>query len=491
MNETEFLAEFGFSPNIHELRIANFRDPIDESLPYDPGKYGGQTAEKYQRIWLVRGGKAEPTGSANDPQQPPATADNFPCSHRSTEVARIGICDLCSLKGKPFDVFACEIHGECSIGRKHSEVRSCVKCSDRDDSPRIVREPATKTLTIGMATFDDAARVRWTINSLREAHAKELRDAGYTWEIVVVNNNPVAGDDYSNHSRHLRIFNESSDPPVRVIDFGEQKGTFPPKAKVFDVARGEWVIVIDCHCLIRAGQLRQSLDWLTAHRNFNGLIHGVLVGDSGQRLYTHQEREYRDNMLAMWQNYDGPDANLPNNAKPSEFAEVKSVPQHGAFLFGCRRDAWPASRLPQGLHGFGGDENVDALFRSLGRKVVTLNWLEVWHDFIRLDQLYGYERKSSTAMFDRLRNDVLWCLASGETHRIVEALEHYQVPEAERVKILKEVGLWMPEGSKDKTHEDRSNLPRVSSSAATPERRREFRFTSRLGKTSGSAVRAG
>jgi len=491
MTSQEFLAEYGWTPSVPEIRIANGYDPNPQNLggdpdrvPYDPSR--NVTVEMWKKHWSNKrdGKKTEPARAAE-----PKAAD-FPCRHRGRDVPDAerkspAACDLCGVRGQPFSVHSCSKFGECSIGRKHSKVKSCVSCTEREVEPAIKRDPPTKTLTIGMATFDDAARVRWTINALRETHARELRDAGYSWEIVVVNNNPKPGDDYSNHSRHLRIFNESSDPPVRVIDFGEKQGTFPPKAHVFDVARGEWVIVIDCHCLIRAGALKESLDWLTAHREFDGLIHGVLIGDSGQRLYTHQEREYRDNMLAMWQNYNGPDANLPNNARPSEWAEVKSVPQHGAFLFGCRRDAWPTDKIPKGLRGFGGDENVDALFRSLGRKVVTFDWLHVWHDFIRMDQLYGFERTISTALVDRLRNDVLWLIASGETHRVVEALEHYQVAEQDKRSILREIGLWKPEGSKaegSKINEDRLHLPRISSPEVAAQRGGKFRFTSRLGR---------
>lgn len=482
MTEGDFIEEFGFTPNEHELRIYNGRDPHDETKVYSLST----PIDAYRRAWTLRknGGVITPVEQTS--QQVSVTSDKLPCTHRQSSVARIGTCDLCSLKGQPFDVYACDLHGECSLSRKHSKMRSCVNCNDRDESPRQVREPATKTLTIGMATFEDAARVRWTINALRETHAKELRDAGYSWEIVVINNNPKPGDDYANHSRHLHIFNESSDPPVRVIDFGEQQGTFPPKAKVFDVASGEWVIVIDCHCLIRAGAIKQTLDWLTDHNDFDGLFHAVLTGDSGQRLYTHQEREYRDNMLAMWQSYENPDPNLPNNSRPSEWPEVADVPQHGAFLFGCRRDAWPTSKLPRGLRGFGGDENVDALFRSLGRKVATFDWLNVWHDFIRMDQLYGFERTISTSLVDRLRNDVLWHIASRETHRIVEALDHYEVGESDKTAILKELGLWLPKRNQpykgQSANEDRSPLPRVQATAVADERTRQFRFTNRLNR---------
>ena len=52
------------------------------------------------------------------------------CVYRG-ELARIGECDLCSMKGQPFDLYLCEIHGECSLHRRHSKVKSCAACLER------------------------------------------------------------------------------------------------------------------------------------------------------------------------------------------------------------------------------------------------------------------------------------------------------------------------------------------------------------------------
>lgn len=53
-----------------------------------------------------------------------------PCVHRG-ELLEIRHCNLCGIKGQPFEVFACGIVGECSIGRKHSGVQSCTSCEHR------------------------------------------------------------------------------------------------------------------------------------------------------------------------------------------------------------------------------------------------------------------------------------------------------------------------------------------------------------------------
>lgn len=90
---------------------------------------------------IPRGGNSRPPG-------PPPT---FDCTHRSLtpltgeplaaicKAAGITqdneghpLCDLCGGgKGKPFDVWGCDLHGHCTISRKHSRVgKSCVACKD-------------------------------------------------------------------------------------------------------------------------------------------------------------------------------------------------------------------------------------------------------------------------------------------------------------------------------------------------------------------------
>lgn len=56
----------------------------------------------------------------------PTTAD-FPCVHRGEKI-RDGSCNLCGIRGQPFEVLSCSIYGECSIGKRHSNVRACIGC---------------------------------------------------------------------------------------------------------------------------------------------------------------------------------------------------------------------------------------------------------------------------------------------------------------------------------------------------------------------------
>ncbi|HVW03111.1 MAG TPA: hypothetical protein VHB77_22310 [Planctomycetaceae bacterium] len=68
----------------------------------------------------------------------------LPCSHRGPEPFETRLCDLCGIKGQPFDVYSCQLFGECSLQRKHSQVKACAACEKRTPMPAPL--PAPKTL---------------------------------------------------------------------------------------------------------------------------------------------------------------------------------------------------------------------------------------------------------------------------------------------------------------------------------------------------------
>jgi hypothetical protein len=68
-------------------------------------------------------------------EEPYPTLEMLPCRHRG-ELLAVKPCDLCGgTKGKPTEVFACCLHGVCSLGRrfrkKPGAPRSCAACPDR------------------------------------------------------------------------------------------------------------------------------------------------------------------------------------------------------------------------------------------------------------------------------------------------------------------------------------------------------------------------
>lgn len=91
--------------------------------------------DDYRGAWDAGEGPLQPATilKAQQDQQAQPTQVQIPpvgdCDHRG-KLLRVGACDLCGLKGQDFDIFACHIHGECSVNRRHSKIRSCVACSD-------------------------------------------------------------------------------------------------------------------------------------------------------------------------------------------------------------------------------------------------------------------------------------------------------------------------------------------------------------------------
>jgi hypothetical protein len=67
-----------------------------------------------------------------DPEQRPDPRFTTPCAHRG-EVLERSTCTACGMRGQPFDVFACELHGKCMVRRFRNdrpELKVCVNCDD-------------------------------------------------------------------------------------------------------------------------------------------------------------------------------------------------------------------------------------------------------------------------------------------------------------------------------------------------------------------------
>lgn len=54
----------------------------------------------------------------------------FDCIYRGGFL-ETGECNLCGLKGQPFEIYACQLFARCSITRKHSQIQSCGACEKR------------------------------------------------------------------------------------------------------------------------------------------------------------------------------------------------------------------------------------------------------------------------------------------------------------------------------------------------------------------------
>jgi len=221
-------------------------------------------------------------------------------------------------------------------------------------------------LTIGMPTYDDWSGVYFTVTSLRLYH--DLEDT----EILVVDNfGSKETEDW------IRAWGQRK---VRYEKYTEKVGTPPAKNAVFEFAKGEYVICVDCHVLLHPG----ALDFLWDGED---LIHGPMSYDGLDIFVTHMEPKWRGDMWGIWANHVRRDK-LP--VQPFE------IPMMGMGLFGCRRDSWLGFH-PE-MRGFGGEEGyIHEKFRKAGRKVICLPWM-IWNH--RFGKSGGYPLD----LGDRVRN---------------------------------------------------------------------------------------
>jgi UDP-glucose-4-epimerase GalE len=219
-----------------------------------------------------------------------------------------------------------------------------------------------KTLTIGMATYDDYDGVYFTLQGIRLYHPDILRDV----EFVVVDNNPN-----SPCGRALKDI-ENSIENYRYIPKGEISGT-AVRDWVFQEARGKFVLCIDCHILIVNGALKRLIDYVRAHAQTNDLLQGPLIHDNLKDYSTHFNPEWQAGMYGTWgADPAGADPDLP----PFE------IPMQGLGMFACRRAAWPGFNAA--FRGFGGEEGyIHEKFRQRGGKVLCLPFLRWMHRFNR------------------------------------------------------------------------------------------------------------
>jgi hypothetical protein len=228
--------------------------------------------------------------------------------------------------------------------------------------PKDWAEDEIKKLTVGMATYDDYDGVYFTLQAIRLYHPEILTQVDF----VVIDNNPDGA--CADALKELRNWIQN----YRYIPKGEVSRT-AIRDCVFQEARGEFVLCVDCHVLIANGALQRLIDYCGANPETNDLLQGPLIYDDLSGYSTHFEPEWRDGMYGTWATDPrGADA----DAKPFE------IPMQGLGVFACRRGAWPG--FNPAFRGFGGEEGyIHEKFRQNGGKTLCLPFLRWLHRFNR------------------------------------------------------------------------------------------------------------
>ena len=211
-------------------------------------------------------------------------------------------------------------------------------------------------LTIGMASYNNCEQVWNTVQDLRMYH--DLTDT----EILVV-------DNYNDDA--LRAFIASTgSADIRYELYTEARGTAPPRNKVFDYARGTWVLCIDSHIKIVPGAIARFRAWCEAHPDCMDLLQGPILWDCLKSGADAFNPVWEGEMFGTWRHGDVSKIER----------EPYEIPMMGLGLFGCRRDAWLGFN-PE-FRGFGGEEGyIHEKYRQAGRKTICLPWLQWTHWF--------------------------------------------------------------------------------------------------------------
>lgn len=283
-------------------------------------------------------------------------------------------------------------------------------------------------LTFGMAAYDNASEVWFTLQNLRVYH-------GFKGPLIVVNNSPLlksASD----------IKGSCNEWDAKYVAFDGPPGTSQARNRVIELAETPFVSVIDSHISFMPGSVANLDAYIRGARTTNDIIHGVLLMEGTKTPSTHMRDEwgpdcmwgrwglawmmYGDNsgevfdvvpakqtdkgdpepgcaaafqtvsmdpepihtirgkMLPVipWENHDkflAAEGFVPAvGAKCGPY----EIPAHGMGFWCTRKEAWP------GFHplatGFGGEEvTTQELYRDAGAKAICLpyvGWIHKWRD---------------------------------------------------------------------------------------------------------------
>lgn len=218
-------------------------------------------------------------------------------------------------------------------------------------------------LTIGMCTHDDYDGVYFSIQSIR-MHHPEILDR---LEFVIIDNNPSG-----NHGDLIKKLTAWIKQPVQYIPFTEYQST-ATRNKIFEHAKTEYVLSMDCHVLFENGSLKKLIDFYDSGKDCGNLLQGPMFYDDLYNVATHFDLVWRGHMWGIW----GVDERgKDKNAEPFE------IPAMGLGVFSCRKSCWLG--FNKKFRGFGGEEGyIHEKYRKVGKKTLCLPFLRWLHRFGR------------------------------------------------------------------------------------------------------------
>lgn len=222
-------------------------------------------------------------------------------------------------------------------------------------------------LTLGLPCFNNMTEVWFSVQSLRMYH--NLTDC----EILVVDNfgDPVLEKFIKNNGGGV----------VRYEKYTDMVGTSCTKNKVFELARGEMVLCMDSHILIRSG----ALDNIPVT---DDLVHGPIIYTDNKNYCCEWLDQWRGQMWGIW----GKNVQV----LPKQPFEIWGM---GTGFFLTKRTSWLGYNNK--FRGFGGEQGyLHEKYRKAGRKVwcyPNLVWMHMFFD-------QGRKIPYPCRLIDRVRN---------------------------------------------------------------------------------------
>lgn len=277
-------------------------------------------------------------------------------------------------------------------------------------------------LTIGMATYRDSKALWHTLQVLHaNAIAEGVRDQV---EFVVVDNDPAGphGKVNAKYTQNVR---------GRYVALPEPIGTAPPRQRVFDEARGDWVLVVDAHVHLQPGRVRQLVEWTTDNTSPD-LYQGVLLNSEQRYPVADFERYVRslkldptqisgelrakirrgfetDRPYIQWTHWAGRWGEdglfgkaAVNPAAVDPLCEPFQIPYGGLWCFLSRRETWLGFHTE--FRQFGIEGYIQTKYRRANRGVWCLPWLRGTHWF---RDAKAYPPEFPMSWINRTRNYVL------------------------------------------------------------------------------------
>jgi len=149
-------------------------------------------------------------------------------------------------------------------------------------------------LSVVMATYDDFDGVYFTIGAIRELFPDLLP----TMQFVVVDNNP--GTQHSTLVRGYMANVAASCLSAKYVEMPSPKGTTPSRARAMAEADGVYVLVCDCHILLKKDSLYKLVEFFHERPQFDGIVHGPLMYDNRAGYATHFDDRWREEMRGTW-----------------------------------------------------------------------------------------------------------------------------------------------------------------------------------------------